>query len=122
MTLSTLLGAEETCTQLTPVSSSSMGMRPLGTTVRWVPQGSQLGPRAMGGFQMISGYQAAPLQQRKENDDGMRPPRFPAAPHSSGWGPEASSSAAASEQHDDGMRPPGFPANPSRSMGMAAAQ
>ncbi len=53
-------------------------------------------------------------------DDGMRPPGFPAAPKSNEWGPEPSSSGAASEQHDDGMRPPGFPANPNR--GMAAAQ
>ncbi len=55
-------------------------------------------------------------------DSEMGPSGFPASPQSNGWGPEPSSSAAASEQHDDGMRPPGFPATPNRSMGMAAAQ
>ncbi|DBA79801.1 TPA: hypothetical protein ACH3X1_008462 [Trebouxia sp. C0004] len=55
-------------------------------------------------------------------DSEMGPPGGSAVPQSNGWRPEASSSAAASEQHDDGMRPPEFPANPKRSMGMAAAQ
>ncbi len=52
----------------------------------------------------------------------MGPPGFTAAPQSDGWGPEPSSSAAASPQHDDGMRPPGFSSTPNRSMGMVAAQ
>ena len=72
MTMSTLPGAGETCTRLTPVSSSSMDMRPLALTARWVPQGSQQAPRAMSGVQMNLGYQAAPLHQSSSNTSKRR--------------------------------------------------
>ena len=63
---------------------TGVGKRPMGMTVSWVPQGSRLAFKVMGGPGPSSSSLASEQQQcqQEENDNGMRPPEYD---NETGW-------------------------------------